>query len=143
MNFDTILDTIGNTPLVRLQKLNTNPLATVLVKLEFLNPSGSIKDRIVAHIIADAELKGLLKAGGTLIENTSGNTGAAAAMIAAIGCYRCILTMPDKVSREKQNALKAYGAEIIICPTSAPTGYDYTLPKALVAWSRWCAIRRR
>lgn len=136
MNFDTILDTIGNTPLVRLQKLNTNPLATVLVKLEFLNPSGSIKDRIVAHIIADAELKGLLKAGGTLIENTSGNTGAAAAMIAAIRCYRCILTMPDKVSREKQNALKAYGAEIIICPTSAPTGsaeHYVTVAKRLAA----------
>lgn len=122
MHYSTILDTIGNTPLVKLQKINTNPLATVLVKLEFLNPSGSIKDRIVFHIIEDAEQRGLLQPGGTIIENTSGNTGAAAAMIAAIRGYKCILTMPDKVSREKQNALKAYGAEIVVCPTSAPSG---------------------
>ena len=116
----TILDTIGKTPLVRLQRLNTNPLVEVLVKLEFLNPGGSIKDRMVKFIIDDAEKKGLLKRGGTIIENTSGNTGAAAAMIAAIRGYKVILTMPDKVSKEKQNALMAYGANIIICPTSAP-----------------------
>src|SRR6185436_5877108 len=82
-------------------------------------PSGSIKDRIVLHIINEAEKKGLLKPGGTIIENTSGNTGAAVAMIAAIRGYRAILTMPDKVSKEKQNVLKAFGAEIIITPTSA------------------------
>src|SRR5437868_1894074 len=104
--FDTILDIIGNTPLVRLQKIVPNPHACVLVKLEFLNPGGSIKDRIVKYIIDDAEKCGNLKPGGTIIENTSGNTGAAAAMIAAIKGYRCILTMPDKVSQEKQNALK-------------------------------------
>lgn len=115
----TILDTIGNTPLVKLTRINPNPKVTILVKLEFLNPSGSIKDRIVLHIVNDAEKKGLLKPGGTIIENTSGNTGAAVAMIAAIRGYKAILTMPDKVSQEKQNALKAYGAEIIIAPTSA------------------------
>lgn len=119
INNPTILDTIGNTPLVRLQHINPYPLATILVKLEFLNPSGSIKDRIVKHIIDDAEKQGLLKPGGTIIENTSGNTGAAAAMIAAIRGYRVILTMPDKVSKEKQNALKAFGAEIVVAPTSA------------------------
>lgn len=115
----SILDTIGNTPLVKLLHLNPNPLVTILLKLEFLNPGGSIKDRIVLHIINDAEKRGLLKPGGTIIENTSGNTGAAVAMIAAIRGYKAILTMPDKVSKEKQNALKAYGAEVIVTPTSA------------------------
>ena len=80
----TILDEVGHTPLVRLQNLNNNPLATILLKVEFLNPSGSIKDRIALHIINDAERRGLLKPGGTIVENTSGNTGAAVAMIGAI-----------------------------------------------------------
>lgn len=115
-----ILDTVGNTPLVKLQRLNPNPLVTILLKIEFFNPSGSIKDRIVKYIIDEAERTGALKPGGTIIENTSGNTGAAVAMIAAIRGYKAILTMPDKVSKEKQNALKAYGAEIIVTPTSSP-----------------------
>lgn len=118
--YRTILDSIGNTPLVRLQHINPYPLATILVKVEFLNPGGSIKDRIALHIIDDAEQRGFLKPGGTIIENTSGNTGAAVAMIAAIRGYKVILTMPDKVSKEKQNALKAYGAKIVVTPTSAP-----------------------
>lgn len=117
---DTLLDTIGNTPLIRLQRLNTNEDIAILVKLEFLNPGFSIKDRMVKHIIDDAEASGKLKPGGTIIENTTGNTGAAVAMIAAIRGYQAILTMPDKVSQEKQNALKAYGAEIIVTPTDAP-----------------------
>jgi len=83
----TVLDTIGNTPLIKLQRLNPNPLVTILMKAEFLNPSGSIKDRIVKYIIDDAERNGLLKPGGTIIENTSGNTGAAVAMIAALRGY--------------------------------------------------------
>src|SRR5580658_8920186 len=120
MNTISILDSIGNTPLVRLQKLPTYPNVEIWVKLEFLNPSGSIKDRIVKHIIEHAETTGLLKPGGTIVENTSGNTGAAVAMIAAIKGYKAILTMPDKVSREKQDALKSYGAEVVITPTSAP-----------------------
>jgi cystathionine beta-synthase len=120
MHYPTLLDTIGSTPLIKLQQINSNPLATILVKLEFMNPGGSIKDRIVRHIIEDAERKQLLKPGGTIIESTSGNTGAAAAMIAAIKGYKAILTMPDKVSKEKQTSMKAYGAEIIITPTSAP-----------------------
>lgn len=119
-DYPTILDAIGHTPLVKLQHINPYPLATILVKLEFLNPSSSIKDRIVRYIVDDAERKGLLKPGGTIIENTSGNTGAAVAMIAAIRGYKAILTMPDKVSREKQNALRALGADIIVTPTSAP-----------------------
>lgn len=119
LHYQNILDTIGNTPLVKLQHINPYPLATILVKVEYLNPGGSIKDRIVRHIIDNAEREGLLKPGGTIVENTSGNTGAAAAMIAAIRGYKAILTMPDKVSKEKQNALRAYGAEVIVCPTSA------------------------
>lgn len=115
----TILQTIGNTPLVRLQHLSPKKDVTILVKCEFMNPSSSIKDRIVAHIIEDAEKNGLLKPGGTIVENTSGNTGAAVAMIAAIKGYKAILTMPDKVSKEKQDALLAYGAEIVVTPTSA------------------------
>jgi cystathionine beta-synthase len=120
MSYHTILDAIGHTPLVKLQNINPYPLATILAKVEYLNPGSSIKDRIVRHIIDDAEKNGLLKPGGTIIENTSGNTGAAAAMTAAIRGYKAILTMPDKVSKEKQNALRAYGAEVILCPTSAP-----------------------
>ncbi|MEC7838774.1 MAG: cysteine synthase family protein [Chlamydiota bacterium] len=120
MKMQSVLEAIGKTPLVKLQKINPNPLVEILVKVEFLNPGGSIKDRIVNFIINDAENQGLLKPGGTIIENTSGNTGAAAAMIAAIKGYKCILTMPEKVSTEKKNALKAFGAEIIVCPTEAP-----------------------
>lgn len=120
MKYPLLTDTIGNTPLVKMQKMCPNPLVTILLKLEYLNPSGSVKDRIVLHIIEDAEKRGLLKPGGTIVENTSGNTGAAIAMIAAMRGYKAILTMPDKVSQEKQNALKAYGAEIVVTPTSAP-----------------------
>jgi cystathionine beta-synthase/cysteine synthase A len=119
MNNFSILNSIGNTPLVKLQKINPYKNIEIFVKLEFFNPSGSVKDRIVKHIIEDAEQKGLLKPGGTIVENTSGNTGAAVAMMAAIKGYKAILTMPDKVSIEKQNALKALGAEIVVTPTSA------------------------
>lgn len=119
MNSYQILYTVGNTPLVKLQNINPYPHIEIYVKLEFFNPSGSIKDRIIKHIIENAEATGLLKPGGTIVENTSGNTGAAVAMIAAIKGYKAILTMPDKVSKEKQDALKAFGAEIVVTPTSA------------------------
>lgn len=115
-----LLDTIGHTPLIELKKINPYPNVRLLAKLEFMNPGASIKDRVVLYIINEAERTGKLKPGGTIIENTSGNTGAAVAMIAAIRGYRAILTMPDKVSKEKQDALKAFGAEIVITPTSAP-----------------------
>ena len=129
--YPTILDIIGHTPLIRLQKLNPNPNVTLLAKVEFINPSGSVKDRIVRHIIDDAEKRGLLKPGGTIIENTSGNTGAAVAMIAAVRGYRAILTMPDKASQEKQNALRAFGAEIIVCKsTAAPDSPEHYVNKA-------------
>lgn len=127
----SVLDVIGNTPLVRIERLNTNKNVRIYAKLEFLNPSGSIKDRIVKHIIENAEASGLLLPGATIIENTSGNTGAAVAMVAAIKGYKVILTMPDKVSKEKQNTLRALGAEIVVCPTEVPPGSpDHYVQKA-------------
>jgi len=119
MNKTDLLDTIGDTPLVKLKKINPYSHVDIYVKLEFFNPSGSIKDRIVQYILDDAEQTGQLKPGGVIVENTSGNTGAAVAMNAAIRGYRAILTMPDKVSKEKQDALKAYGAEVVVTPTEA------------------------
>jgi cystathionine beta-synthase/cysteine synthase A len=128
----SILNTVGNTPLVKLQKINPYKNVEIWVKLEFFNPSGSIKDRIVKYIIEDAEKNGLLKPGGTIVENTSGNTGAAAAMMGAIKGYKVILTMPDKVSIEKQNALKAFGAQVVVTPTSAaPDSPDHYVNTAI------------
>jgi len=115
-----ILQLIGSTPVVELTKLGIPEGVRIFAKLEFLNPGGSIKDRMVFHILRDAESRGKLKPGSVIVENTSGNTGAAIAMFAATFGYHAILTMPDKVSKEKQNALKAMGAEIIVCPTSVP-----------------------
>lgn len=116
----SILDAIGRTPLVRLNHVVPKGAAQVLVKCEYLNPSGSIKDRMAAYIIERAEEQGLLKPGGLIVENTSGNTGQALAMAAAVKGYRCIFTMPDKMSKEKQDSLRAYGAEVIITPTDVP-----------------------
>ncbi|MDX9912857.1 MAG: pyridoxal-phosphate dependent enzyme [Phycisphaerales bacterium] len=117
---NTILDAIGNTPLVRLNKVVLPNSATLLAKCEFMNPAGSIKDRMAYWIIQDAEKKGLLKPGGTVVENTSGNTGLGAAMTAAVKGYKCVFTMPDKMSQEKINMLKAFGAEVVITPTDVP-----------------------
>ncbi len=116
----SILDAIGSTPLVRINKMAGAGAATVLAKCEFLNPSGSIKDRMALHIINEAERTGLLKPGGTIVENTSGNTGLAVAMVAAVKGYRCVFTMPDKMSQEKVNMLKGFGAEVVITPTDVP-----------------------
>ncbi|HET8567997.1 MAG TPA: pyridoxal-phosphate dependent enzyme, partial [Candidatus Limnocylindria bacterium] len=113
---ESVLTAIGHTPLVRLQKLAGPDDAAVLVKLEYLNPGGSIKDRMAVHILEKAERAGLLRRGGTVVENTSGNTGVAVAMFAAVRGYRCVFTMPDKMSKEKQDALKAFGAQVIVTP---------------------------
>lgn len=125
--YPSVMDIVGNTPLVQVCHLTSHlPHITLLLKLEFYNPGASIKDRMVKFIVDEAEKNGLLMPGGTIIENTSGNTGAAVAMIAATRGYKAILTMPDKVSKEKQNALKAFGAKIIICPTNAtPTSPEH------------------
>jgi len=115
---DNILDTIGHTPLVRVNHITHGVTeATVLVKLETFNPGNSIKDRIAVRMIEDAERSGALKPGGTIIEGTSGNTGMGLAIVAAIKGYRCIFTTTDKQSKEKIDALKAFGAEVIVCPT--------------------------
>jgi cystathionine beta-synthase len=118
--YENILATIGDTPLVRLNRLTRDCKATVLAKVEYFNPGGSVKDRIAVAIVAEAEAKGLLKAGGTIVEATSGNTGTGLAMVAAVKGYRAILCMPDKVSVEKINLLKSYGAEVVITPTAVP-----------------------
>ncbi len=117
---DSILDAVGNTPLVKLNRLADGVSATVLAKIESFNPGGSIKDRIGIMMIEDAERKGLLKPGGTIVEPTSGNTGVGIALVAAIKGYRMIFTMPDKMSAEKEMLLRAYGAEVIRCPTDVP-----------------------
>ena len=117
---DTFLDAMGNTPLVRLRALTRGMRPTVLAKLEMLNPGGSVKDRIGIRMIEDAERRGLLRPGGTIVEPTSGNTGHGLAIAAAIKGYRCIFVMPDKMSQEKIALLRAYGAEVVICPTAVP-----------------------
>lgn len=112
-----IIDAIGNTPLVKLNKVVPEGAATILAKCEYMNPSGSIKDRMGPYIIEQAEKEGLLKPGGVIVENTSGNTGQSLAMAAAVRGYRCIFTLPDKMSQEKIDSMKAYGAEVVITPT--------------------------
>ncbi len=115
---NTILDLVGNTPPVRLNKVTEGIAATVLVKVEYLNPGGSSKDRIATRIIDDAEAKGQLKPGGTIVEPTSGNTGIGLALVAQQRGYRCVFVLPDKVGEDKRNVLTAYGAEIVVTPTA-------------------------
>lgn len=115
---DTILDTIGHTPMVRVNKLTKDIKATVLIKLETFNPGNSIKDRMALKMIEDAEKDGRLKPGGTIIEGTSGNTGMGLAIAAVIKGYKCIFTSTDKQSKEKFDALRAFGADVIVCPTN-------------------------
>ncbi len=115
---ESILDLVGNTPLVRLHKVTEGLRPLVLAKLEQLNPGGSVKDRIGLSMLEDAEGRGLLRPGGTIVEPTSGNTGHGLAMAAAIKGYKMIFVMPDKMSAEKISLLRAYGAEVVICPTN-------------------------
>ena len=118
--YDNVLDTIGWTPLIRLGRVGAGVRTPVYGKAEYANPGGSVKDRIGLAIIEDAELRGDLKPGGTVVEGTSGNTGVGLAVAAALKGYRCIFTMPDKMSQEKVRLLKAYGAEVVITPTAVP-----------------------
>jgi cystathionine beta-synthase len=117
---DSFLDAVGDTPLVRLNKVARGVPPAVLAKLEMLNPGGSVKDRIGLRMIEAAERAGVLKPGGTIVEPTSGNTGHGLAIAAAIRGYKCIFVMPDKMSQEKISLLRAYGAEVVITPTSVP-----------------------
>jgi len=122
---ETVLDLVGNTPLVKLHKVTDGIAATVLAKIEYVNPGGSSKDRIAQRIIDAAEAEGKLKPGGTIVEPTSGNTGIGLALVAQQRGYTCVFVCPDKVSEDKINTLKAYGAEVVVCPTSvAPESPD-------------------
>ncbi|WP_085370984.1 cystathionine beta-synthase [Leifsonia sp. NCR5] len=137
MNYaETIIDLVGDTPLVKLNRLTDGIAATVLVKLEYLNPGGSSKDRIATRIIDAAEKEGLLKPGGTIVEPTSGNTGVGLALVAQQRGYKCVFVLPDKVGEDKRNVLTAYGAEIVVTPTSvAPEHPDsyYSVSDRLAA----------
>jgi len=120
MYYKSIIETIGNTPLVRLNKVTKGIEATVLTKLEYFNPGNSMKDRVALRMIEDAEQKGWIKPGGTIIEGTSGNTGMGLALVAIAKGYKCIFTLNDKQSKEKIDILRAMGAEVIVCPTNVP-----------------------
>ncbi len=116
--FPTVLELVGHTPIVRLERLGRDVPGELLAKLEYLNPGGSVKDRIGLAMVEAAEQDGRLRPGGTIVEPTSGNTGVGLAMAAALRGYRCIFVMPDKMSQEKISMLRAYGAEVVITPTA-------------------------
>jgi cystathionine beta-synthase len=116
--YDNVVELIGNTPLVRLRNVAAGLPATVLAKVEYLNPGGSVKDRIALRMVEAAERDGLLKEGGTIVEPTSGNTGVGLALVAQLRGYKCVFVCPDKVSEDKRNVLKAYGAQVVVCPTA-------------------------
>jgi cystathionine beta-synthase len=118
MYYQNILEAIGNTPMVKINRITKDVKATVLAKVETFNPGNSIKDRMALKMIEDAEATGLLKPGGTIIEGTSGNTGMGLAIAAIVKGYKCIFTTTDKQSKEKVDALRAFGAEVIVCPTN-------------------------
>ena len=115
-----VVDLVGNTPLVRLNSLAGAASTPVLAKVEYLNPGGSVKDRIALRMVEAAEASGELRPGGTIVEPTSGNTGVGLAMVAQRKGYRCVFVCPDKVSEDKRNVLEAYGAEVVVCPTAVP-----------------------
>jgi cystathionine beta-synthase len=115
---DNVVELIGNTPLVRLRNVTQGIAATVLAKVEYFNPGGSVKDRIALRMIEEAEKAGLLRPGGTIVEPTSGNTGVGLALVAQLKGYKCVFVCPDKVSEDKRNVLKAFGAEVVVCPTA-------------------------
>src|SRR5262245_59505794 len=125
---ETILQSVGHTPLVKLRRMADGLQATLALKVEAGNPGGSVKDRVALAMILDAERRGRLRTGGTIIEATAGNTGVGLAMVAAVKGYRCIFVLPDKMAAEKIALLKAYGAEVVITPTAvapdSPESYN-------------------
>jgi cystathionine beta-synthase len=136
MWYDSVIDLIGNTPLVKLKKVTAGIPGTILAKPEYFNPGHSVKDRIAIKLVLDAEKAGILKPGGTIVEGTSGNTGMGLALVAAQRGYKCVFTMADKQSKEKVDALRAVGAEVVVCPTnvepSDPRSY-YSTAKRIAA----------
>ncbi|TDE09137.1 cystathionine beta-synthase [Jiangella asiatica] len=134
--YENVVDLIGDTPLVRLGTVTGHTEATVLAKVEYLNPGGSVKDRIATRMIDDAEKAGRIGPGSTIVEPTSGNTGVGLALVAQRRGYRCVFVCPDKVSEDKRNVLRAYGAEVVVCPTAvAPEDPDsyYSVSDRLVS----------
>ncbi len=133
--YDNITEVVGFTPLIRLNSVNAGAPGTIYVKCEFLSPGGSVKDRIGLAMVEAAEREGRLKPGGVIVEATSGNTGMALAMVAAIRGYRCIFTMPDKMSQEKVKLLRSFGAEVVIVPTAVPPDHPehYTMKAQSIA----------
>ena len=117
---DNVVELIGQTPLVRLHAVAAGVAPTVLAKVEYFNPGGSVKDRIAVRMVAEAEKSGQLRPGGTIVEPTSGNTGVGLALVAQTKGYQCVFVCPDKVSEDKRNVLKALGAEVVVCPTGVP-----------------------
>jgi cystathionine beta-synthase len=130
-----ILEAVGRTPIVKLQKVARHVAAGIYVKCEYMNPAGSMKDRVAMNLVDDAERRGLLRPGGTIVEATSGNTGMGLAMVAAVRGYSCVFVMPDKMSQEKIASLKAFGAKVVICPTAVdpedPRSY-YSVSRRIV-----------
>ena len=118
--YNNVTEVVGATPLIRLNSVARDVPGTIYVKCEFMNPGGSLKDRIGLAMVEAAERDGSLKPGGVIVEATSGNTGMALAMVAAIRGYRCIFTMPDKMSQEKVKLLRAFGAQVVIAPPRFP-----------------------
>lgn len=136
MKFDNVLEAVGRTPLIRLNRINQGLKPTIYAKVEYFNPGGSVKDRIAINMIDEAEKRGDLSPGGTIIEGTSGNTGMGLALVAAVRGYKVIFTTTDKQSKEKVDLLKSLGAEVIVCPTAVepddPRSY-YSIAKKLAA----------
>jgi cystathionine beta-synthase len=138
---NNILEAIGGTPLVKLQRVARDVQASIYVKCEYMNPGGSMKDRMTLHLVNKAEARGELKPGGTIVEATSGNTGAGLAMISAVRGYQCIFVMPDKMSSEKIASLRAWGAKVVVCPTAVepedPRSY-YSVAKRIATETDNC-----
>ncbi len=133
--YSNVLEAVGWTPLIRLNRITAGIEAEIWAKVEYFNPGGSVKDRIGIAMIKEAERQGRLKPGGTIVEPTSGNTGVGLALVAALKGYRTIFTIPDKMSEEKVNLLRAYGAEVIVCPTAVapddPASY-YSVARRII-----------
>ena len=125
------MDLVGNTPLLKLSSTTDGARPTVLAKIEYMNPGGSVKDRIAVKMIEAAEKSGDLTPGGTIVEPTSGNTGVGLAMVAQARGYQCVFVCPDKVSEDKRNVLKAYGARVVVCPTAVPPEHQF------ISSARW------
>src|SRR3954451_10711510 len=133
---NSLLELVGNTPLLKLSRTTGDAKPLVLAKVEYLNPGGSVKDRIALRMVEAAEASGELRPGGTIVEPTSGNTGVGLAIVAQEKGYHCVFVCPDKVSEDKRNVLKAYGAEVVVCPTAVapehPSSY-YNVSDRLVS----------